>query len=809
MNLITRLAAAIVMAVLSSYAYVYLSQSFRMTGLGKTYHNVNTTSCIQMGHGVLHGCEDIEVDPYTGLAYLACGSLKPRQHWLNPDDAYDFAHETQTDHIYAMDENDEYTEIRPMELSDSGEMIPFSQTLRLHGFDIYWNPDDTDDMTFMFVNHQLEHAGVSIFSYRRGSDYMLHVETVKSGLLHSPNNIVAMSKRSFYATNDMKYTRGILREISMNLRIPNGHVVYRNESGEFSIAANHIGYPNGIAKSGDWIYIASCTDPGVQVYRALPDGSLKYHGRNRYWNSIPDNLHVDHLTGQIYSTSFLKVRQTHKFFKNPSLDTTDTAGTKLLRLTPRGDDPGNGFDVETLLIDSGRLMPTATIAAVQRRNGVKRLLIGGVMSHSLVGLARSPGAVSGSRLYTSEGSDMLKGTPKFTRMRPKSAKSKLNSSQKNGTNTDTEWGTSGRPELNRKNLGRLVFIGGAVATGVGLMGVAAYYIGTYFYLRSKWPVSENINSSTARNLLYLATYYERLEPNPRRALAALEKTLDMVTEINSKSAPLAQDSLDALDIKVRIAECLYNVGRSTDAANTIRKILPDLSKKAGNDETMAEARALLYRISVVLGRTCADDSRFNDAISAYGIGLHAVKQLKQDFVRKFNSSNLLQYTELDNINLKEAVITMLLAEAFNANNDKSTAETLFKSVLASAKQHKAHLDVAPRVVTDIRTFKDEWACLDVQAMVYLAKIQGDTDNGDSALLWIESAESSLTNRRDFDIPRCIDCMSEIYSELGRISELKGDNKKALRKYREAYETARLNFRDTQDRYLLDVKRLEN
>ncbi|KAJ1723730.1 hypothetical protein LPJ53_001955 [Coemansia erecta] len=384
MNLLTRLAAAIVLAIASSYTYTYLSQSFRMTGLGKTYRNVNTTSCIHIGHGVLHGCEDITIDPYTGLAYLACGSLKPRQHWLNPDDPYDFAHETQTDHIYVMDENDEYTEIKPMVLSDSGEKLPFSQSLRLHGFDIYWNPDDADDMTFMFVNHQLEHAAVSIFSHQRGSDYMLHIETVKSELLHSPNNIVAMSKRSFYATNDMKYTHGIMREISMNLRIPDGHVVYHNETGGFSIAANHISYPNGIAKSGDWIYVASCTDPSVQVYKASSDGSLEYHGRNKYWNSIPDNLHVDHLTGQIYSTSFLKISQTHKFFRHPSLDTTDTAGTKLLRLTPRDNDPRNGFVDETLLIDSGRLMPTATIAAVQRRNGVQRLLIGGVMSHSLV-----------------------------------------------------------------------------------------------------------------------------------------------------------------------------------------------------------------------------------------------------------------------------------------------------------------------------------------------------------------------------------------------------------------------------------------
>ncbi|KAJ2616944.1 hypothetical protein H4S08_000542 [Coemansia sp. RSA 1365] len=366
-----------------SLIYIHITRALNILGIGKRYINVNTTSCRQIGHGVLHGCEDIVVDPHTGLAYLACGSLSPRQRWLNPDDEYDFLHESEADHVFVMAEDDSYSEVKLLELSPNGNAIAFSQDLRLHGFDIYWDPENPQSMTFMFINHQLDHDAVSIFSYLSGSDYMLHIETVKSKLLWSANNIVATSQKGFYATNDERFTRGIMRKISNNLRLPDGHITHRNSSGHFSIAAANIRYPNGIARYQDQIYVASCTDPGIQIYRPGEGGRLDYQGRVIYNDSIPDNIFVDPLNGQIYSTTFLKARETHKFFRHPSLNTTKEAGTKLLRLTPRSN-PSHVFDIETLLIDSGELMPTATIAAVQRRNQIQRVLIGCVMCNFLV-----------------------------------------------------------------------------------------------------------------------------------------------------------------------------------------------------------------------------------------------------------------------------------------------------------------------------------------------------------------------------------------------------------------------------------------
>ncbi|KAJ1938873.1 hypothetical protein FBU59_004307, partial [Linderina macrospora] len=111
-----------------------------LIGVGLEYENKNTSSCRKVGQGVLHGCEDIVVDPGTGMAYLACGAIKPRQHWLLPDMEYDLANEVEKDHIYIMDEKDRYSELKAMERTADGSLVPFTQDFRVHGFDIYWDP---------------------------------------------------------------------------------------------------------------------------------------------------------------------------------------------------------------------------------------------------------------------------------------------------------------------------------------------------------------------------------------------------------------------------------------------------------------------------------------------------------------------------------------------------------------------------------------------------------------------------------------------------------------------------------------------
>ncbi|KAJ1951831.1 hypothetical protein GGI12_006393, partial [Dipsacomyces acuminosporus] len=224
-----------------------------------------------------------------------------------------------------------------------------------------------------------------------------------------------------------------------------------------------------------------------------------------------------------------------------------------------------------------------------------------------------PANVSASfvRRYSSSdklgSSELFKGTPKFTRVEPKSVNQKAKRAAKNTSahsRSQGEWDSSGRVELNSKNVGRLMVIGGAVVAGVGLIGVAAYCGGTYFYLRSYWPVPEEVGGGTIANLLYLATYYERLSPNYQRAVMAMEKALDLI----QKNVRLSSDSLAVLEIRVRMAECLYNAGDKRRASDILNDVLPVLQNK--QQDAAAETDKvddLLYRLADTLGLAYLDE----------------------------------------------------------------------------------------------------------------------------------------------------------------------------------------------------------
>ncbi|KAJ2479512.1 hypothetical protein EV174_003998 [Coemansia sp. RSA 2320] len=310
----------------------------------------------------------------------------------------------------------------------------------------------------------------------------------------------------------------------------------------------------------------------------------------------------------------------------------------------------------------------------------------------------------------------------------------------------------------------LALKGAAVATGVGLVGVLTYYVSTYFYLREHWPVSSDIADAATRNLLYMATYYEQVAPNHDKALRVLEKVLHRMVVQKTASS----DSIAVLDVKLRIAECLQCLGQEEEAARL-------------NDEAK---------------RACS-------------IGLQAVKRMKSSLARSFDGEDLASYTAYDGVNLKEAELTAQLAKVFYKAGEPQVAETLFQGVLRAVKQHRAQLDLAPRVISDMRTFKDGWICLDALAMLYLAKMLIDSKNTSAALPWIESARKIASDRVCFERPRCIDCEASLIAQLGRIAESQGDLQKALRRYREASEYARVYFSDLHSGLLAEAERLES
>lgn len=82
------------------------------------------------------------------------------------------------------------------------------------------------------VNHAIEGDRIELFDYIPGSDEIVHYETATSDLLYSINDVIPVGRRSFYATNDSKFSKGIMFYIEKLFAMSWSYVVYRDSKGE-------------------------------------------------------------------------------------------------------------------------------------------------------------------------------------------------------------------------------------------------------------------------------------------------------------------------------------------------------------------------------------------------------------------------------------------------------------------------------------------------------------------------------------------------------------------------------------------------
>ncbi|KAJ2754868.1 hypothetical protein IWQ56_006459, partial [Coemansia nantahalensis] len=228
----------------------------------------------------------------------------------------------------------------------------------------------------------------------------------------------------------------------------------------------------------------------------------------------------------------------------------------------------------------------------------------------------------------------------------------------------------------------------------------------------------------------------------------------------------------------------------------------------GHSGDWLSADMLLYRLCVLLGKVYVDSGRPTEAVDTYSRGLQAVKRMKEDVAATFDSDHPLDYTTYDNMNLKEALLTTGLGQAFYLAKNYRAADTMFRATINSVKRHKAHVESAPRVIANVLEYKDEWVCMDAQAMLFLAKIQLDAGHSSAALPWIVAGRKLTTTKWTYDEEKCIRCESGLIAQLGRIAELQGRYQRALQRYREAYEHTRLALLRDDDNLAADIARLE-
>tara|TARA_R110002096_G_scaffold22748_1_gene73012 strand:- start:1092 stop:2138 length:1047 start_codon:yes stop_codon:yes gene_type:complete len=242
-----------------------------------------------------------------------------------------------------------------------------------HGISLWTAPDGSQRL--FVVNHRAgfdadggTHA-IEIFDV--GTDGMLsHVESVSHEALLSPNDVLGVGPRSFYATNDRAYHSGIMANLEAYFGLPLSSVSYFDgESGD--MVAHGIAYANGINISADGseVYVSELLARRVRVYdRDASSGALSAN-RALPVPTAPDNIEIDE-RGDLWIGGHPRVFD----FVAHAADASAMAPSHAVRLNPQTG------ETETALLVMDGTLNASSVAAM--RDGV--LLVGAVFDDHIL-----------------------------------------------------------------------------------------------------------------------------------------------------------------------------------------------------------------------------------------------------------------------------------------------------------------------------------------------------------------------------------------------------------------------------------------
>ena len=137
---------------------------------------------------------------------------------------------------------------------------PADLCLHPHGIDLV---KVGDSLILLVVNHCDDRHQQSIVRYLVKGDELYFINQIKDPLFSSPNAVAGFSDGSFLVSNDA-YKRGSKWE--MIFRAKKAQVIFC-KAGQFTVAAKHVCFGNGIMIDKDTVYQAS-TIPG-EIYRYI------------------------------------------------------------------------------------------------------------------------------------------------------------------------------------------------------------------------------------------------------------------------------------------------------------------------------------------------------------------------------------------------------------------------------------------------------------------------------------------------------------------------------------------------------------
>jgi len=291
------------------------------------------------------GAEDITIHPRTGRAYIsACDrrALNAGQNGRGGIFAYDL------------------TAPQPVPVKLTSGPGPDFQP---HGISLYIDPEGRDAL--FVINHSGGTHKVEIYDLQ--PDGLVHRRTVKDPALVSPNDIVAVSRDRFYATNDHRFTSGLLKIGEDYLKLPLANVVFYDGRG-FQVAADGIGYANGINISPDGrkLYVVGTTQMTLKIFnRDLKSGALTPIESVRFDTGL-DNIEID-ASGALWIAAHPQLLK----FVAHSKDAANLSPSQVLRVTLQ---PHEEPRIDEIYLTNGEALSGASVGAVYQN----RMLIGSV-----------------------------------------------------------------------------------------------------------------------------------------------------------------------------------------------------------------------------------------------------------------------------------------------------------------------------------------------------------------------------------------------------------------------------------------------
>ncbi len=242
--------------------------------IGKTLYNAGAFTTIKPhfkgivteidGFG---GAEDITFDKSTGLALISSN---------------DFSDDSKNGAIFLL--NTKVNTPKPIKLT---EKVTFD--FHPHGISLYRSLEGVKKL--FVINHRKNADYVEVFEFTDST--LVHLESIKSSLFVSPNDIVAVSENTFYLTNDHDEELSSWRSKKDLLQIAMGNVCYYDGQ-RAKVVADGFLYANGINTSldGKKLFVAATSGRKISVFdRDVVTGKLKES--DKITINGADNIEID------------------------------------------------------------------------------------------------------------------------------------------------------------------------------------------------------------------------------------------------------------------------------------------------------------------------------------------------------------------------------------------------------------------------------------------------------------------------------------------------------------------------------------